>query len=233
MTSSQRNSLIVMLLAGAAGYAFYRADTFWGVVVMGLTFVWAIVTALPIMDSEPPLPHHPRYLDVHRGTAPQGPVILVVEDHGASRFLLQTYLERAGYSVRLARDGRAAVLAAAERDVALIVMDIQLPVLDGREATRRIRARGQPTPIIVLTAHATARDAALCFAAGANAYLDKPIDLQALVRTICALLDASKTLPSGRWMASMTGSAPRARSICRLSGSPWPRPPGRRSTGNR
>ena len=51
MTSSQRNSLIVMLLSAGAGYAFYRADTFWGVVVMGLTFIWAIVTALPIMDS--------------------------------------------------------------------------------------------------------------------------------------------------------------------------------------
>ena len=51
MTSSQRNSLIVIAVSGAAGYAFYRADNFWGVVLMGLTVIWALVTALPIMDS--------------------------------------------------------------------------------------------------------------------------------------------------------------------------------------
>jgi preprotein translocase subunit SecD len=51
MTSSQRNSLIVIAVAGAAGYAFYRADNFWGVVIMALTVIWALVTALPVMDS--------------------------------------------------------------------------------------------------------------------------------------------------------------------------------------
>lgn len=51
MTSSQRNSLIVIAAAGAAGYAFYRTDNFWGVVLMGLTILWALVTALPVMDS--------------------------------------------------------------------------------------------------------------------------------------------------------------------------------------
>ncbi|HVJ91501.1 MAG TPA: hypothetical protein VM580_16975, partial [Labilithrix sp.] len=51
MTSSLRNSLIVIAIAGAAGYAFYRADNFWGLVVMGLIIVWALVTALPVMDS--------------------------------------------------------------------------------------------------------------------------------------------------------------------------------------
>src|SRR5262245_23743759 len=51
MTSSQRNSLIVMGVAGASAYAFYRADNFWGLVLMCLTVVWAMVTALPIMDS--------------------------------------------------------------------------------------------------------------------------------------------------------------------------------------
>lgn len=51
MTSSQRNSLIVIAVAGAAGYAFYRADTFWGLVVMALTAVWALITALPVMDA--------------------------------------------------------------------------------------------------------------------------------------------------------------------------------------
>ena len=51
MTSSLRNSLIVVAVAGAAGYAFYANDSFWGVVVCGLTIIWALVTALPIMDS--------------------------------------------------------------------------------------------------------------------------------------------------------------------------------------
>src|SRR5689334_747797 len=51
MTSSQRNSLIVIALAGAAGYAFFHADNFWGVVLMGLTIIWALITALPVMDS--------------------------------------------------------------------------------------------------------------------------------------------------------------------------------------
>src|SRR4051812_3012305 len=51
MTSSQRNSLIVAAASVAAGYAFYHSDTFWGLVVCGLTFVWALIAALPIMDG--------------------------------------------------------------------------------------------------------------------------------------------------------------------------------------
>ena len=51
MTTSQRNSLIVMVGAGAAAYAFYRAESFWGLVLMLLTVVWAAITALPVMDG--------------------------------------------------------------------------------------------------------------------------------------------------------------------------------------
>jgi CheY-like chemotaxis protein len=105
--------------------------------------------------------------------------ILLVEDHPVNQKLASVLLGRLGYEVDLAVNGREAVKAAAERPYALILMDMQMPEMDGLEATRTIRhAEGynQQGPIIGLTANAMQSDLDACRAAGMNDVLTKPID---------------------------------------------------------
>jgi CheY-like chemotaxis protein len=117
---------------------------------------------------------------------PQRPVILLAEDEENNIYLLATYLEAKGYQVVIARNGAEALNCAHAVTPDLIVMDIQMPGMDGLEAIRRLRA--SPTlatiPIIALTALAMVGDRERCLAAGANDYLSKPVRLQELVRTI-------------------------------------------------
>ena len=84
--------------------------------------------------------------------------ILLVEDNELNRDMLSRRLERKGFEVLMALDGEEAVAMGASAAPALILMDMSLPVLDGWEATRRIRATGNAVPIIALTAHAMQDD---------------------------------------------------------------------------
>ena len=117
---------------------------------------------------------------------PQRPVILLAEDEENNIYLFATYLEAKGYQVVIARNGAEALNRAHAVTPDLIVMDIQMPGMDGLEAIRQLRA--SPTlaaiPIIALTALAMVGDRERCLAAGANDYLSKPVRLQELVRTI-------------------------------------------------
>ena len=106
--------------------------------------------------------------------------VLLVEDVFALQLVGKAKLERLGYTVDVVGDGFKAVEAARSGDYGLVLMDIQLPQLDGLAATREIRkltdpAKG-PTPIIALTANAMKGDAEVYLAAGMNGYLAKPID---------------------------------------------------------
>ncbi|NTU81710.1 MAG: PAS domain S-box protein [Chloroflexales bacterium] len=115
------------------------------------------------------------------------PVILLAEDHEANLQILHDALAAAGYAVVVARNGMEAVALAVDQHPALIVMDIQMPVLDGLEAIRRIRASGlHTTPIIALTALAMRGDRERCLAAGADDYLTKPVHLRTLMARIAA-----------------------------------------------
>jgi two-component system cell cycle response regulator DivK len=109
--------------------------------------------------------------------------ILVVEDQLDNRQILHDLLEHAGYEVIEVGDGEAALPAAIEHHPDLILMDIQLPKLDGYEATRRIKA--DPTlnhiPIIVVTSYALGGDEARALAAGCDAYVVKPYSPRALL----------------------------------------------------
>ena len=118
------------------------------------------------------------------------PVVLLAEDDAANIMTVQAYLEGHGFVVRVVRDGASAVVAAAAPDVAAVLMDVRLPVLDGLEATRRIRAaeRGAPRPIIALTAYAMPTDEQRCLAAGATCYMSKPVRLAALADRLMALI---------------------------------------------
>ena len=122
--------------------------------------------------------------------AEAGPLVLLAEDSEANIALLSEYLAAAGYRVAVARNGLEAVERAEELRPALVLMDIQMPLMDGLEATRRIRAvpalRG--TRIIALTALAMRGDRERCLAAGADEYLTKPMNLRQLLQTIAAQL---------------------------------------------
>jgi CheY-like chemotaxis protein len=116
--------------------------------------------------------------------------ILLVEDNEMNRDMLSRRLERKGYTVAMAMDGEQALTMALSETPALILMDMSLPVLDGWEATRRLKAapETQAIPIIALTAHAMASDEEKARAAGCNDFDTKPIELPRLLGKMEALL---------------------------------------------
>jgi len=117
------------------------------------------------------------------GALDGAPRILVVEDNEVNRMVARRTLEKLGYEVSTAVDGRQAVEAWALGKYELILMDCQMPVLDGYSATREIRSRelpGQHIPIVALTAHAMKDDDLKCKQAGMDDYLTKPIVRQLL-----------------------------------------------------
>ena len=116
--------------------------------------------------------------------------ILLVEDNEMNRDMLSRRLIRKGFEVVMALDGQQAVEAAAEQNPDLILMDMSLPVIDGWEATRRIKAAAGTSdiPVIALTAHAMADDRDKALAAGCDDYDTKPVDLPRLLDKINGLL---------------------------------------------
>ena len=119
--------------------------------------------------------------------------ILLVEDNEMNRDMLSRRLERRGYEVIIATDGLAGVEAAVSNKPDLVLMDMSLPVIDGWEATRRIKATPElrKIPIIALTAHAMATDRDKALEAGCDDYDTKPIELQRLLGKIETLLAAA------------------------------------------
>jgi CheY-like chemotaxis protein len=116
--------------------------------------------------------------------------ILVVEDNEMNRDMLARRLERRGYEVVMAVDGDQGLQLAQAEAPDLILMDMSLPVLDGWEATRRLKAMPitQAIPIIALTAHAMSGDREKALEAGCNDYDSKPIEFPRLLGKIEALL---------------------------------------------
>jgi CheY-like chemotaxis protein len=112
--------------------------------------------------------------------------ILVVEDDEVNRDMLSRRLERRGYQVLLAVDGEQAIAMAGTQAPDLILMDLSLPVIDGWEATRRLKAADETRaiPIIALTAHAMVSDRENSMAAGCDDYDTKPVELPRLIDKI-------------------------------------------------
>ena len=121
--------------------------------------------------------------------------ILLVEDNEINRDMLARRLERRGFEVIIAGDGGEAMARAAAEAPDLILMDMSLPVLDGWEATRRLKAAPatRPIPVIALTAHAMAGDREKALEAGCDDYDTKPVDLPRLLEKMQALLDHKVT----------------------------------------
>jgi CheY-like chemotaxis protein len=114
------------------------------------------------------------------------PIVLLAEDNENTITTISDYLSAHGYQVVAARNGAEAVARARELQPAIILMDIQMPGMDGLEATRRIRADAElvAMPIIALTALAMPGDRERCLEAGASDYLSKPVGLRQLAATI-------------------------------------------------
>lgn len=122
--------------------------------------------------------------------------ILLVEDNEMNSDMLSRRLQRRGYEVVVAVDGEQGVAMARSEAPDLILMDMSLPVLDGWEATRQIKAvpETQAIPVIALTSHAMKGDRERALAAGCDDYDIKPIEFQRLLDKIQALLDRQEKL---------------------------------------
>ena len=116
--------------------------------------------------------------------------ILYIEDNEDNVYVVKSRLTRAGFTILIAADGAQGVAMASTEQPDLILMDLSLPVLDGWEATRRIKAAPETKhiPVVALTAHAMAGDREKALAAGCNDFDTKPIELPRLLQKIRALL---------------------------------------------
>ena len=135
---------------------------------------------------------------VRRAASGAGPRVLIAEDNAINQEIAATIIEDAGYRVDLAKDGREAVDAVARQTYDLVLMDVQMPVVDGLQAAREIRAMpGAPgqIPIVALTANAMRGDREACLAAGMNDYVSKPFERTALLATLAQWISGGP--PSG------------------------------------
>src|SRR5438105_7688359 len=114
--------------------------------------------------------------------------LLLVDDGPAMTANLAPFLERAGFAVTIGANGEQALAQAGTAKPALIVMDVLMPVLDGREALRQLRRAGNWTPVILLTQVGESSERAMALEEGADDYLNKPFDPHELVARIHAVL---------------------------------------------
>jgi len=123
--------------------------------------------------------------------------ILYIEDNEDNFYMLSNRLKRRGYELIAASDGETGIALARSEAPALILMDLSLPVMDGWEATRRLKASSDTRhiPVIALSAHSMAGDREKALAAGCDEYDTKPVELPRLIEKIAMLL-AQKPVPS-------------------------------------
>ena len=121
--------------------------------------------------------------------------VLVVDDGAENRELIRLFLEQAGAVVAEAENGQAGVEKALAKDFDVILMDVNMPVLDGFSATRELRERGLETPIIALTANAMKGFEQECLKAGFSGYFSKPIDIGRFMKVMAGLL-GGKAVPT-------------------------------------
>jgi CheY-like chemotaxis protein len=126
------------------------------------------------------------------------PIILLVEDTKEVTMMIRDYLELTGYKVVTAQDGVDAIVQAKLVRPDLILMDVQMPRMDGLEATRKLRSEPdfRYTPIIALTALAMPSDREHCLEAGMDEYISKPVNLKALVKIIQGCLFNNREVKS-------------------------------------
>ena len=127
------------------------------------------------------------------GDSLEGVRVLLAEDGADNQLLISTVLRKAGAEVAIAGNGRLAVEKALSEPFDVILMDIQMPEMNGYEATRTLREQGHTDPILALTAHAMDADRQRCLAAGCNEHLTKPINREKMIRTVARFARRSTT----------------------------------------
>ena len=120
--------------------------------------------------------------------------VLLVEDNPDNRELIEMYVHKTGAQIDFAKNGRQGVDMAASREYDLVFMDMQMPVMDGVEAIKRLRENGYDKPIVSLTANAMLSNREECFSAGANDYLVKPINLTLFYDTLNRYLSEAEDI---------------------------------------
>jgi len=114
--------------------------------------------------------------------------ILVVEDNPINLQVAELFLQRANMQVASASNGRQGLQAAESGDFDVILMDLQMPVMDGEEAARLIRLSGNEVPILACTANTDERTKESCLAAGMNGFVTKPVNFESLLQAILAVI---------------------------------------------
>jgi signal transduction histidine kinase/CheY-like chemotaxis protein/HPt (histidine-containing phosphotransfer) domain-containing protein len=160
--------------------------------------------------------------------------VLLAEDGLDNQLLISTYLRRAGARVATVDNGRLAFEAALAASVTkepfdVILMDMQMPEMDGYAATSELRRRGYTGPIVALTAHAMTGDRERCLSAGCTDYLTKPINRSKLVRLVAMYAKHWPPRSAPHVMAAATAPSPSVRPSVRPSGRPSLKPSGPRS----
>ena len=166
-----------------------------------------------------------------------GVLVLLAEDGPDNREILTAYLRGAGADVETVEDGRRAATAASAaaavgRPFDVVLMDMQMPILDGYAATSELRRRTYDRPILALTAHAMAEDRSKCLAAGCTDYLTKPVDRQTLIAAVARhagpvaathVAEAAATAPSPSTTMTIDPTAQPAADVLRSPLSADPR----------
>ena len=137
------------------------------------------------------------HLSERRGD-PDAALVLVVEDSPVNRLVAMHVLERCGYRAHVVNDGREALQALSSQRYDAVLMDCQMPDIDGYEATRELRRRedgGRRTPVIAMTAHAMIGDRERCLEAGMDDYIAKPVRSQLLAEVLGRWIDAKGAVP--------------------------------------
>lgn len=136
------------------------------------------------------IPLEESHLEVHAQVSTETKTVLVVDDNEAARKVAEAYLKRGGYGVHLASNGLAALELAAQFRFDLVLMDLQMPGMDGIETVERLREVNgyEKTPVIALTANAGDEYRNLCLSHGMQGYLPKPVESEVLLRNIRQLL---------------------------------------------
>lgn len=148
----------------------------------GSTFIFTIDPGTDKQDKSSPWPDLTQESYTHLRL--EGVRVLLAEDHADNEELVTKILTRAGAKVDVARNGAEAVALARSEKFDVVLMDIQMPVMDGYAATRQLREENFGAPIIALTAHAMVEERERCAKAGFSAFLTKPLDVNALLLTV-------------------------------------------------
>ena len=154
----------------------------------GSTFWFELQLGAPLADGGAPEGGRERPPERAAGLHAGAPTVLVAEDSPVNQIVAVRTLERCGFRAEVASDGREALAALAAARYDAVLMDCQMPGMDGYEATAELRRRerdgGHRTPVIAMTAHAMAGDRERCLAAGMDDYIGKPMRSQALAEVL-------------------------------------------------